>query len=210
MTLKLDWWLDDLMARIPRAQKQAHEAAVDGLTYFINPLNGTDRDDSGRTIPFGTGPHNYRAFQMWGQLIPNARRILEIGFNVGHGAAALLSVFPKASLVSIDIRESSEVRHAADVISEKYPKRHTLIIGDSSKAHAITTGPFDAAFIDGAHDLPAIIADIQACRKLGVRNFLMDDVAPQYGETLEAIRHTGLKMIAIVGANMAICEDPEA
>lgn len=203
----LDWWNDDTMNRIPEAQRKACEEAVRGLPYFVNPITGKNKDDRGNTIPFGTGPHSFKAFQMFAQCIPEPARILEIGFNLGHGAAALLAVFPESEVVSVDIRDSSELKANAETLSKRYPGRHSLIIGDSKKFTVKDPGFFQASFIDGAHDLASIVTDIETCRRLGVKHFLLDDVHPKHGDTLEAIRKTGLKLYAIVGSNIAICED---
>lgn len=205
--ISLDWWISDTMNRVPEPQRAQCADAMTGLPYFINPLTGKDKDDRGHTIPFGTGPHSFKSFQMFAACIPEPARILEIGFNLGHGAAALLAIFWSSKLVSVDIRDSSEVRNAAKVLGERYGDRHSLIISDSAKLCSVLTGNFDAAFIDGAHDLKSIIQDIETCRLLGVKHILLDDVHPRHGATLEAIKVTGLKLHAIVGANMAICED---
>jgi len=204
--IKLDWWIEDTMRRVTESQKRKSEDALQGLPFFINPLTGNNRDDRGHTIPFGTGPHSFESFEFWSKVIPVPSQILEIGFNLGHGAAALLSLFPDSKLVSVDIRDSSEVHNAHNVLARRFPGRHELVIGDSATV-SLPFETFEAAFIDGAHDLKSIVKDINKCREYGVKYFLMDDVHPRHGDTLEAIKQTGLKLQAIVGANMAICED---
>jgi hypothetical protein len=207
--ISLDWWIKDTMERVPEAQREACKQAMGNLPYFVNSATGSNKDDRGNTIPFGTGPHSYRAFEIWSKVIPEPVRILEIGFNLGHGAAALLALFPRSDVFSVDIRDSSELHNARKILNERYPTRHELWIGDSKSPKMMVAlgGSFQAAFIDGAHDLLSIISDIEVCRRLGVRDFLLDDVHPRHGDTLAAIKATGLKLHAIVGANMAICED---
>lgn len=205
--LSIDWWIEDTLARIPQKQREMADEATNGIPHFLHPITKGTKDDFGNPIPSGTGPHSYRSFEIWSKVIPEPKRILEIGFNLGHGAAVLLSLFPNSEIVSVDIRDSSELKVNAGNLASRYPGRHSLIIGDSKKADSLLTGSFEAAFIDGAHDLPSIMADIECCRRLGVTRFLMDDVHPRYGDTLEAIRMSGLQLNAIVGANMAICED---
>lgn len=205
--INLDWWLEDTINRVPARQREESEKAIEGLHYFVNHLSEIKKDDNGNVIPYSTGPHSFKAFQMFAASIQEPERVLEIGFNLGHGAAALLAVFPRSKVYSIDIRDSSEVHNAHKVLQERHKDRHAIWIGDSKSVTLTTLGTFQAAFIDGAHDFDSIMWDINLCRKWGVKNFLMDDVHPRYGDTLEAIKQSGLKLHAIVGANMAICED---
>lgn len=207
MNKLLDWWIEDTLNRIPERQIEESQTAVEGLPYFVNSVTGKDVDDNGNKIPFGTGPHNFQSFAFWSKVIPHPNVMLEIGFNIGHGAAALLHLFPNSKLISIDIRDSSEVRNAHTVLDARYPGRHELVIGDSTVASFPNS--FQAAFIDGAHDLDSIKKDIETCRRHGVKHFLFDDVHPRHGDTIEAIKLSRLKLNAIVGANMAICEEFE-
>lgn len=199
-TLDMDWWMKDTFDRIPAAQRTAWDVAVKGLEWPAS-------DDFGSKVPCGTGHHNYIGFEMWLKWLPKASKILEIGFNIGFGSAAMLAINPDLKIVSMDIRDSREVRQASSILNSRYSGRHTLIIGDSANAANIGHSGFDGAFIDGAHNLDSILKDIAACRALGIRQFLMDDVLPQLGDTLQAIRLSALKLHAVVAGNMAICED---
>jgi len=205
--IDLEWWVADAMQRPRKDSQRIHGNACAGLPFFINQTTGTNKDDKGNTIPFGTGAHSYESFWIWSKIVNPPNRILEIGFNLGHSAAVLLALFQSAEVVSVDIRDSSELHHNAGVLKHRYPDRHALIICDSAKIGGLGLEPFDAAFIDGAHDLDSILKDIAVCRALGVKDFLLDDCHPKYGDTLEAIRKSGLRLIAIVGGNMAICQD---
>lgn len=204
--ISLDWWVEDTINRVPARQREESEKAIEGLPYFVNHLSEIKKDDTGNVIPYSTGPHSFKAFQIWRQILTVPDDILEIGFNLGHGAAALLYLFYPANVTSVEIRDSIEVHDAHKVLSDRFKGRHHLVIGDSATVK-LPEDTYDAAFIDGAHDLQSILKDIYTCRKYGVRNFLMDDVHPRYGDTMEAIKQSGLKLHAIVGANMAICED---
>lgn len=204
--MELDWWLDDVVKRFPESDATRWQDAVSGIRHFRD--DGRDVDDFGLPVPHGTGPHSFRNFDIWARLIGRTDNVLEIGFNTGNGAAALLSVLPEnCCLTSVDIRDSKEVRFASARLNKKFNGRHTLVIGDSGQADVIATNRYGGAFIDGDHSKAGILRDIAACRRLGIRNFLFDDVFPQFGETLPAIRESGLRMLAIVGANMAICEE---
>ena len=202
----LQWWMDDCFNRVPEFHKSQWSNAVNGIRYF-RPDN-RDVDDFGKPVPYGTGPHCLLAFQTWASSLWRPKHILEIGFNCGNGSAALFSCLPiDCKITSIDIRDSEEVRFASGALNNKFDGRHTLKIGDSAKSDEIAHGVYDGAFIDGAHDLESIVKDIAACRRLGIKQFLFDDIFPQFGETLPAIKSSGLRMLAIVGANMAICTE---
>jgi len=99
-------------------------------------------------------------------------RILEIGFNAGHSAELMLRAHPGTEVVSVDIGAHDYVRTAKHAIDRFYPRRHTLILGDSTQAIpklADTLRPdraFDLIFIDGGHDYPVATADLRNCRAL--------------------------------------------
>src|SRR5678815_3987220 len=122
--INLDWWIKDTMERVPEAQREACKKAMGNLSYFVNLATGSDKDDKGNQIPCGTGPHSFESFLFWSKLIPKPSRIMEIGFNLGHGAAALLALFPDSEVVSVDVRDSSELYSAAGELSKRYPGRH--------------------------------------------------------------------------------------
>lgn len=97
--------------------------------------------------------------------------ILEIGFNAGHSADVFLSSNPNVHVVSFDLGEHTCVPFGKKYIDEKYPSRHTLILGDSTKTlpQFIEENPsmkFDLIFIDGGHydDIPK--KDIINCKKV--------------------------------------------
>jgi predicted O-methyltransferase YrrM len=129
-------------------------------------------------------------------------RILEIGFNAGHSAEVMLRAHPGTQVVSVDIGAHDYVRTAKHAIDRFYPRRHTLILGDSTQAipnlaemmHGRTPsgapqGPsgevaakgsvraFDLIFIDGGHDYPVATADLLNCRALSHPDtvVIMDD-----------------------------------
>lgn len=202
----LDWWLEDTVNRVPDERRKEWQLALNGTRYF-RPDN-KDIDDVGNPVPYGTGPHSFYSFKTWVRLLGVPAHILEIGFNCGAGSSSIFASAPKTTrITSIDIRDSKEVRFASSKLNEKFNDRHKLVIGDSAYAYTLAPGKYDGAFIDGDHSEAGILRDIEACRRLGIRQFLFDDIFPQFGETLPAIRKSGLRLLAIVGANMAICEE---
>lgn len=79
------------------------------------------------------------------------KKILEIGFNGGHGSCALLSARDDIHVISVDIGEHSYIDKAKDLIDECFPGRHTLIKGNSLDVVPTLTEKFDCVFIDGYH-----------------------------------------------------------
>lgn len=114
----------------------------------------------------------------------SVKTIMEIGFNAGHSAEALLSAKPDTTLVSFDIATHAYIDAAKEFIDMKFPGRHTLIKGDS--LHAIPkfiseypATKFDLIFIDGCHDFRYAMADLVNCRSLAHKDtiIVLDDTS---------------------------------
>ena len=100
---------------------------------------------------------------------PGIKRVMEIGFNGGHSAELFLSSNPNVELVSFDIGHHDYLKNGKEFIDNKYPNRHTLIIGNSLQTvpeYSKTAKPFDIIFIDGGHDYPIASGDICNCKRL--------------------------------------------
>ena len=101
---------------------------------------------------------------------PDIKYALEIGFNAGHSAEIFLEKNPNVKLFSFDIGQYPYVSLAKKYIDQKYPNRHTLILGNSTMAipqffenfHM----KFDLIFIDGGHEYETAKADLQNCALL--------------------------------------------
>lgn len=114
----------------------------------------------------------------------SVKTIMEIGFNAGHSADALLSARPDVTLVSFDIAIHKYIDTAKEYIDMKFPGRHILIKGDS-----LTTIPqyirdnpgtkFDLIFIDGCHDFRYAMSDLLNCRQLAHKDtiVILDDTS---------------------------------
>jgi predicted O-methyltransferase YrrM len=113
------------------------------------------------------------------QYAPNAKRILEIGFNAGHSADNFLKMNKDIQVVSFDLGEHDYGKPAKAYIDATYPGRHTLILGDSTKTipKYASSAPFDVIFIDGGHAYEVARDDLENCRRLGHSQtlLLMDD-----------------------------------
>ncbi|BBZ39201.1 class I SAM-dependent methyltransferase [Mycobacterium conspicuum] len=114
-----------------------------------------------------------------------ARRVGEIGFNIGCSAYAFLTACPDAQVVSFDLGENDATRAAKGLIDKRYPNRHTLICGPSGETvpQFKSRNPdlrFDLVFIDGAHGYEAAKADIVNMKPFCTEKtaVVMDDLLP--------------------------------
>ncbi len=101
----------------------------------------------------------------------NVKSIMEIGFNAGHSADALLSAKSDVNLVSFDIATHSYIDAAKEFIDIKFPGRHKLIKGDSiiTVPEYYQSNPntkFDLIFIDGCHEFRYAMQDLMNCKLL--------------------------------------------
>ena len=114
-----------------------------------------------------------------------ARLIGEIGFNAGFSSYAFLSADPDTQVVSFDLDEHACARTAKKLIDKKFPNRHTLIRGDSTKTvpDYKSKNPdlhFDLVFIDGGHEYEVAKADITNMKPFCTEKtaVIMDDLTP--------------------------------
>lgn len=108
--------------------------------------------------------------------------VMEIGFNAGNSAEVFLQNNKNLTLTSFDIGEHQYVTVAKSYIDEKYPGRHTLILGDSTVTVSAFSKnndtKFDVIFIDGGHSYDVAKADMENCFKLSNKDtvVIFDDV----------------------------------
>lgn len=111
------------------------------------------------------------------------KKMLQVGFNGGHSAEILLNGSdPNSTLISFDIGVHSYVNLCKNEIEQKFPNRHTLILGDSLLTLPSFTlnnlHSFDLIFIDGGHTYEIASSDINCAFQLGKSGgtIIVDDV----------------------------------
>lgn len=175
----------------------------------LQGFSGTGYDADGNRIPWGSGPHNLRAFRECVRVV-KPKHIFEIGFNLGYGSAVWLNI-SSAKVTSIDISSKAETLAAANYLKEIYPDRFTFMLGDSLRALEFMryhNHKFDMAFIDGNHEEEAVTQDIKVCLKFGIEWFVMDDWLPQFGPGVQdAIKKFPFETVGIIG-NTALIKFP--
>lgn len=106
------------------------------------------------------------------------RLILEIGFNAGHSAEIFLTASPDARLLSFDLGRVAAVAAGKAYIDARHPRRHTLVVGDSTLslpafAAICPEVRCDLLFIDGGHSYEVARADIGHCAGLAAPGALV-------------------------------------
>ncbi|MDP3999831.1 MAG: class I SAM-dependent methyltransferase [bacterium] len=109
----------------------------------------------------------------------------EVGFNGGHSSYAFLSARPDIEVISFDLGSHAYVKAAKRFIDQRFPGRHTLILGDSLQTVPAFTRKypqqrFDMLFVDGGHTYAVASADLENLRSLGHEStiIVIDDLTP--------------------------------
>ena len=146
--------------------------------------------------------------------------IAEIGFHLGFSTYAFLKAKKENTVVSFDIKVHPFVPAAKNIIDRKFPGRHSIVYGDSTKTvrEFSRNNPnmkFDLIFIDGGHDYEIARADLQNTRSLAYPGSLviMDDLTPWLpwgkGPTQaweEAIQNNYIKQIEVYEDGRSVTE----
>lgn len=157
-----------------------YREAIDGLPTREG-FKGNFLDKDNIEIPYGSGPHILKYFKKAINL-SGCKSVLEIGFNLGHGAAMLLKLGMKVD--SVDISTKWETFYAALFLMHRYKSNFTYF---NRGVWPPPYGVYDMVFIDGAHDEASIVDDINLSKELNIPFLLLDDWLPKYGETQQAV-----------------------
>lgn len=160
----------------------------------------------GHSLHCGCGPHSYRSMRLFLREV-QPKRLLEIGFNLGHSALFWLrNGVPNLTSVELKVDESVNL---ADVTISKYAlekgSSFKLVTGDSKFVlPTLSCNVYDASFIDGGHEYSDVMADISGCLQLGIQHLFFDDWLTIYGGVQQAIHDSELHILWISG-NQALC-----
>lgn len=104
-------------------------------------------------------------------LIAQPKTVLEIGFNRGSGALAILLSNDYTKVYSIDIAPRNA---SVDYLQSKFPNRFEFIQGDS-KTIQLPFDKVDFVFIDGDHSYEGVKSDAMMSLLLDADYILFDD-----------------------------------
>lgn len=144
----------------------------------LEGFSGTGYSANGERIPWGSGPHNVKAYREITEIV-KPKRIFEIGFNLGYASAMWLELTDAEYLFSIDISNKKETMKSAQILWERYRPRFDFFC--STSRNYVLTHEYDMAFIDGGHLEEDVTNDIQICLRAGIDWLVMDDWLPRFG-----------------------------
>lgn len=105
----------------------------------------------------------------------------EIGFNAGHSASILMSLFDDVSVISYDICMHPETIPNAEIVKEKFGDRFTFIPYNSYFLHKdyiegkTSVEKTDLLFVDGSHRSFFVKSDVEFAKLIGYRHVVFDD-----------------------------------
>lgn len=175
-----------------------------------------------KDTPYHSGPHNVSRMSMALACI-KPESVLEIGFNLGHGAAILFGLNVRR-VISMQPSKDAKTQAAIELLTKLYPEDFDFIQSDTRTLlhddliHGQKKPP-DLMFIDGDHSYEWAMSDIAFGLKIGVRDFLMDDYDSHHGPgVIKAVEDSNLVVRALFGTmawcttteGLALRHDPEA
>ena len=113
----------------------------------------------------------------------------ETGFNAGHTAMTFLMLGYRVH--SFDVAKNAYTPACARMLSQIWPDRFTLHVGDSRitiDAWVPPPATCDVVSVDGLHTQAAVLADVRAFAEHARAHamLLVDDTSPSYGPNLMA------------------------
>jgi hypothetical protein len=156
---------DAIMARVSKIHGYSASMCVDAEPQFC-PQHAHDFE--GHTAGGAAGFERTSCIMNFPSYFPDAesvQAIAEVGFNCGHGASTLLSMYPNAKLYEFDMCAHDYSSDAKAFIDKHFPGRVTITCGDSTKtipkfAQEHPDLRFDLVHVDGGHEGVVPFADI--------------------------------------------------
>ncbi len=160
------------------------------------------------TTPYHSGPHSIRNFEMAYLLAGKPKRVLEIGFCLGHSSAIFLNLGVE-DMISIESSDRPETLFASRLMYRKFGDKFSFSKPSQSLEQDLinaTWSPgFDMIFIDGDHSVEAVDRDAAFAVGVNCPFILFDDWFTHWSEgTQPAVAKHRLVPIAILGS-MALC-----
>lgn len=158
--------VDDIAAEDVESYKRAAttpESAADFAAWTVGlPLEA---------MP-GLGPHSLPALRdvidtVW------PMHILEIGFGAGASSTMFLHLTDHATVHSVDKTTDPIVTAAAAHMTHVWSGRFRFLPGDSRRI-SLPAIAWDLIFIDGDHELSAVVSDLEKAKALGIPWVLVD------------------------------------
>lgn len=156
-------------------------------------------------MPYHCGPDAVNKFRIALKLT-GAKSVIEIGFNLGHSAMLWLGLGVK-TLVSIETSTHPLIFEAAKTVRITAGELGRFVLLNRQQPNWVDLmgEGADLIFIDGAHDLESVSADIELGRRIECPFFLFDDFDRHHGPGVQdAIARHELMLLALF-PNMALC-----
>lgn len=150
----------------------------------LEGFSGTGYDADGVRIPWGSGPHNMKAYREIVEIV-KPKKMIEIGFNVGYGTAMWMELTGCEKLVSFEISKKAETLAAARLLADRYGDRFLFRNTPADEIGLIEwiarESEFDLIFIDGGHLEEDVANDLYFAKRLGIPWIALDDWIPRFG-----------------------------
>lgn len=179
---------------VPRTYEQYRSSLLTLWNMLDNVIvNASVGNPASPGTPFGYMRHVQ--LEAYSQLVwqrESALLYCEVGFNGGHGVAAMLLANPRLNAVAFELGTRPYSSEAARLLSRYFGEaRLRYVLGDSTKtvpayAQAGGRGTCDVLLVDGAHTPDGAYKDIVNMRALAKPNasLLIDDISEGPGLAL--------------------------
>lgn len=210
--------MSDKLITIPEMEEYLHkdmkQCNPEDIIFYENAVRGLPSNygspgKDGIPVPYGSARFTVQHFHT--AMLATRRpihklKVLEIGFNLGYGAAIMLDLGCMA-VHAIDISRREETINAAEMLRIRYgTTRFDFMVGSAPTAEKdIAKGVYDMCHIDGDHEGDSVNKDIALCAALRIPWLLFDDWWPTWGPAVQpAVIANNLHVVAVIG-NKGLC-----